>query len=202
MSRWGDRCFGMGGGLGDWHEMDEAMKRAEVERKDYDKTIMEMTVTKPRRKVREEDVNPRIKKKRVDEDGSTNPKAALGALKAPMGFTPPTALIEVETVMAGGAHKYGAYNFRDTAIDAMTYIGAIDRHFRLWQDGVDIDAESGQSHLAHIMACCALIIDSMHTGMLVDNRYKSGLVEGLFLKSASAHNKFIAAHKGVDDGTE
>jgi hypothetical protein len=136
------------------------------------------------------------------EDGGTNPKAGLGALKAPMGFSPPTAIIEMEAVMAGGAYKYGAYNFRDTKIDAMTYIGAIDRHFKLWQDGVDIDEESGQSHLAHIMACCALVIDSMHTNMLVDNRHKSGLVQGVLNNSADRYNAFTARHKGVGDVTE
>jgi hypothetical protein len=136
------------------------------------------------------------------EDGGTNPKAGLGALKAPMGFSPPTAIIEMETVMAGGAYKYGAYNFRDTKIDAMTYIGAIDRHFKLWQDGVDNDEESGQSHLAHIMACCALVIDSMHTNMLVDNRHKSGLVQELLATSADRYRAFTARHKGVGDDTE
>jgi hypothetical protein len=136
------------------------------------------------------------------EDGGTNPKAGLGALKAPMGFSPPTAIIEMEAVMAGGAYKYGAYNFRDTKIDAMTYIGAIDRHFKLWQDGVDIDEESGQNHLAHIMACCALVIDSMHTNMLVDNRHKSGLVQELLATSADRYRAFTARHKGVGDDTE
>ena len=132
----------------------------------------------------------------------TNPKASQGALKAPMGFSPITAIIEMETVMAGGAHKYGAYNFRDSPIDAMTYIGAIDRHFKLWQDGVDIDEESGQSHLAHIMACCALVIDSMHTEMLVDNRHKSGLVDGILRNSALTHLSFTANNRGVDDDTK
>ena len=133
------------------------------------------------------------------DDGSTNPKAALGALKAPIGFAPITAIIELEAVMAGGAHKYDPYNFRYTHTDAMTYIGAIDRHFKLWQDGVDIDPESMRPHLAHIMACCAILIDAEKTGMLVDNRYKTGKVKGLLDSCAKTHNEFVANNKSAEE---
>lgn len=109
---------------------------------------------------------------------STNPKAAHGALKAPLGFSPKLAILEMEGVMAGGAYKYDAYNFRESAIDAMTYIGAINRHFALWEDGEDLDDESHRPHLAHIMACCALLLDSSASGKLVDNRSKTGLIKG------------------------
>lgn len=125
------------------------------------------------------------------EDGTANPKKAFGALKAPFGTTPVTALIELENVMGGGAYKYGEYNFRESRIDAMTYIGAIKRHFALWEDGQDCDEESGNDHLAHIMACCALLIDSKYTGQLIDNRSKTGLVPGLLKASADRYNKFV-----------
>jgi len=125
------------------------------------------------------------------EDGTANPKKAFGALKAPFGTTPVTALIELENVMGGGAYKYGEYNFRESRIDAMTYIGAIKRHFALWEDGQDCDKESGNDHLAHIMACCALLIDSKYTGQLIDNRSKTGLVPGLLKASADRYNKFV-----------
>lgn len=125
-----------------------------------------------------------------DPEEDTNPKKQFGALKAPFGFTPDTALIELEAVMAGGAHKYGAFNFRDSVIDAMTYIGAVHRHFALWKDGEDTDPESGRSHLAHIMACCALALDAMHTGKFEDNRSKTGLVSRLLKECAESHNQF------------
>lgn len=136
---------------------------------------------------------------KTKEDEGTNPKAAMGALKAPMGYCPPTAIIEMEAVMAGGGWKYGPYNFRDTKIDAMTYIGAIDRHFKLWQDGVDSDKESGRSHLAHIMACCALALDAQHTGSFTDNRHKSGLVQGILDSCAESHNKFMKENKSIEE---
>lgn len=119
-----------------------------------------------------------------------NPKKQFGALKAPMHCVPNTALIELNAVMGGGAHKYGIYNFRDTNIDAMTYIAAIRRHLFLWEDGEDIDDESRRSHLAHIMACCALALDAQWTGKLVDNRSKTGLTGTILRACAEDHNKF------------
>lgn len=107
-----------------------------------------------------------------------------------MHCVPNTALIEMNAVMGGGAHKYGLYNFRDTKIDAMTYIGAIRRHFFLWEDGEDVDEESNRSHLAHIMACCALALDAQWTGKFIDNRSKTGLVKTILAACAEDHNKF------------
>lgn len=121
---------------------------------------------------------------------NTNPKKAHGALKAPMNVCPNTALIELQGVMGCGAMKYGAYNFRETQIDAMTYISAIRRHFVLWEDGQDNDSETGYSHLAHIMACCALAFDAQTTGKFVDNRSKTGLAEKLLERSARLANSF------------
>ena len=135
----------------------------------------------------------------TNDTQETNPKKAFGELKAPMGYAPKTAIIEMAAVMAGGAHKYGAYNFRDTKIDAMTYIGAIERHLALWEDGVDVDQESGRSHLAHIMACCGLALDAMHTGMFVDNRSKTGVVEGLLRDCAESHNGFASNNESVEE---
>ena len=131
-----------------------------------------------------------------DTAGGTNPKKAHGALKAPMNACPNTALIELNAVMAGGAHKYGIFNFRDSDIDCLTYISAIRRHFMLWEDGEDTDPESGRHHLAHIMACCALALDAHHTGKLVDNRSKTGLVPALLKDCALTHGVFVTNWKG------
>lgn len=124
----------------------------------------------------------------MDKD---NPKKAYGAMKAPMACVPNTALIELYGVMGGGAHKYGIYNYRNSTIDALTYIGAIRRHFMLWEDGEDEDHESGYSHLAHIMACCAILFDSQYTNNILDNRSKSGETKEILVEVASKHNKFI-----------
>lgn len=133
------------------------------------------------------------------EEQETNPKKAHGALKAPFGFTSTLADIEYNNVMAGGAHKYGAFNFRETKIDAMTYIAAIKRHLMLFEDGEDLDEESGNSHLSHIQACCALARDAQLTGMFIDNRNKTGLVAPALKASADKFNRFVEKWDKRDD---
>lgn len=128
-----------------------------------------------------------------------NPKEAMGAAKAPMNACPNTALAELYNVMGGGAHKYGLYNFRDTDISAQTYIGAIRRHLFLWEDGTDTDEESGMSHLAHIMACCALAIDAGYTGKLIDDRSKTGLMPSILKKSAYKFNQYKTDNKSAEE---
>jgi hypothetical protein len=119
-----------------------------------------------------------------------NPKAAIGAAKAPFFGIPWTAVIEMGTVMDGGAHKYGAYNYRDTRISTTTYHDAILRHFMLWADGEDNDPESKCSHLAHIMACCALMIDADVGTMLEDDRSVTGSVRWMLDRSAKTAREF------------
>jgi len=111
-----------------------------------------------------------------------NPKKAMGAVKAPFHATPELGLIQMENVMAGGGWKYGDYNYHDSSVDAMTYLSAMRRHILLWKDGVDYDLDtdnvvgSGQNHLAHVMACCAILIEAQGTGKFIDNRPKTGMV--------------------------
>ena len=127
----------------------------------------------------------------LSDDPLVNPKKAAGAVKAPLHTLPTLAMIQMANVMAGGAYKYGFHNFRESKIDAQTYIGAINRHFLKWQDGVNFDEESGQHELAHVMACCAILIDAHFTDSLIDNRSKTGLVEGLLKTSQDTFDKFI-----------
>ena len=112
----------------------------------------------------------------LSDDPLENPKKAKGAVKAPFHATPELANIQMSNVMAGGGWKYGDYNYHESKVDAMTYLSAIERHKMLYKDGVDLDDESLQSHLAHIMACCAILIEAQATGMFIDNRPKTGLV--------------------------
>lgn len=106
-----------------------------------------------------------------------NPKRAHGMRKLPMELIPMTALVQEAAVYGLGADcpakAYGRYNWRQSRIDAQTYIGAIGRHLALWAAGEDVDPESGVSHLAHIRACCGIAIDAADAGSFEDNRLKS-----------------------------
>ena len=104
-----------------------------------------------------------------------NPKAAYGAAKPQMHLIPPVAKIEMAAVLRLGADKYGAYNWRNQPVNATTYISAIERHLCLWAAGDDDDHESRASHLAHIMASAAILLDSMYSKTLIDDRLKDDL---------------------------
>jgi hypothetical protein len=107
----------------------------------------------------------------MNETPDNNPKSAYGVKKAPvLSVTPASALLTLGQVMALGASKYGAFNWRSNSVAASVYVDAMLRHMLAWNGGEDIDSESGVSHLGHVMACAGILIDAMETGNLIDNR--------------------------------
>jgi len=108
-----------------------------------------------------------------------NPKAARALLdgKAPMDLIPYRPLAAVARVLAKGAEKYGIRNWREERISASTYIGAIGRHTLLeWAEGVDKDADDGEHPLAHVIACCLLVLDAIEHDTLIDDRGRTEVV--------------------------
>ena len=106
-----------------------------------------------------------------------NPKEMAGAKKpATWSVMPRWVQLLVGRVMSVGAAKYGAFNYRESAIAASTYQDALERHTQLWFDGEDNDPETGVSHLASVIASATLLLDAQATGKLSDDRQKTGLV--------------------------
>lgn len=104
-----------------------------------------------------------------------NPKTAAGAKKPPvLSVMPTTMLLELGGVMALGARKYGAYNWRESDVPASIYVDAACRHLLSWWDGEDVDPESGLSHLAHLIACAAILVDAKRHNRLKDDRPPKG----------------------------
>lgn len=101
-----------------------------------------------------------------------NPKTGEGLKKPPMHLIPSTALVHMAQVMALGAKKYGAYNWRERTVSVSIYVAAAERHLRSFFDGESVDPESGASHLAHVMACCAIVLDAQAIEKLNDDRPK------------------------------
>ena len=99
-----------------------------------------------------------------------NPKTQFGIKKPQLDKIPSTALLHLGVVMALGAAKYGPYNWRGAKVSSSVYVAAADRHVRTWLDGESLDPESNASHLAHAMACCAILIDADECGCLNDDR--------------------------------
>jgi dATP/dGTP diphosphohydrolase len=101
-----------------------------------------------------------------------NPKAAFGATKPSVGLVPPIALLHAAMAFEDGARKYGAFNWRDNPVEAMTYINALYRHLGLFLDGDDYTSDTKVHNLGAIIACAGILLDSQEAGTLIDNRPK------------------------------
>lgn len=100
-----------------------------------------------------------------------NPKTAFGNLKSCFHFIPMGVMFQVAEVMKLGAAKYGLKNWRKQPIKASPYYDAIYRHIIAWyEDTEEQDAESKQSHLAHIIANAMILLDATKQGKLIDDR--------------------------------
>lgn len=117
---------------------------------------------------------------------TTNPKDIIGAKKAPLRLVPPALVIQTAPAMALGATKYGPYNWRDKAVRMSIYLEAAQRHILAFQDGEDLDPESGHSHLGHASACLAILFDAGAIGKLVDDRPPPGAAAQLLAQQAPA----------------
>jgi hypothetical protein len=103
-----------------------------------------------------------------------NPKTAQGALKVPLHLVPPSAVHFLALAFKDGAAKYGPYNWREKGVSASVYVGAAQRHLAAFWDGEDLSADAQVHHLAHVMACCAIVLDAMTVGKLNDDRPPAG----------------------------
>lgn len=103
-----------------------------------------------------------------------NPKTMYGEAKTKLSDTPTVGIQKMGRVFTGGAVKYGRFNWRDHRVSATVYYDAAQRHLMAWFNGEDIDPESGEPHLAHVMACCNILMDAGEKGMLNDNRATTG----------------------------
>ena len=99
-----------------------------------------------------------------------DPKGQAGAAKPQLQLIPPCFSESLAAAMKLGAEKYGPWNWRQNQVESMTYIGAIKRHIDKYLDGEDVAPDSGISHLGHIAASCAILLDAKKHGMLVDTR--------------------------------
>lgn len=104
----------------------------------------------------------------------TNPKDAVGSDKLPLHLWPETATVLGCLGLLDGALKYGRSNFRAVGVRASIYYDAARRHLNAWFEGEDCDPDSGLPHLAHVLACVAIVIDAKATGKLNDDRMTPG----------------------------
>jgi hypothetical protein len=70
--------------------------------------------------------------------------------KPDLSLIPLVTLEDEARVWAYGKQKYAAWNWAK-GMDWSVPLACALRHLSSWQRGEDIDAESGQPHLAHVM---------------------------------------------------
>lgn len=100
----------------------------------------------------------------------TNPKDAVGVRKVPLHVVPERVTAEVGLALLEGARKYGSYNWRAAGVRASVYYDATRRHLGDWWEGVDIDPDSGLSHVTKAIASLTVLRDSMMHGNWQDDR--------------------------------
>lgn len=91
--------------------------------------------------------------------------------KLPLDLLDPLALNELAQVLAFGAKKYNAHNWRG-GITYSRLIAALLRHTFALLQGEDIDPESGLPHIDHIGCCWMFLSNMMKTRPDLDNRWK------------------------------
>jgi hypothetical protein len=99
-----------------------------------------------------------------------NPKTAIGITKPGISAIPPVAILKLGEAMTDGKRKYGLTNWREKTVSASIYYDAAFRHLASWYDGEDLASDSLVDHLAHTMACCAILIDAIMMGKINDDR--------------------------------
>lgn len=93
--------------------------------------------------------------------------------KPPMDLLDGYALTEISHVLAFGAKKYAAHNWRK-GIQLSRLLGAALRHLHAVNGGEDTDPETGLPHLAHAGCCIMFALWMMKYRQDMDDRWKGG----------------------------
>ena len=91
--------------------------------------------------------------------------------KLPVNLLSTEALNQTAAVLKFGADKYHAHNWRDGFAWSRPLAAAM-RHIMAFNDGEDLDPESGLSHLAHAACCIMFLLEFEKTHPELDDRYK------------------------------
>lgn len=94
--------------------------------------------------------------------------------KLPLWLVPVAAIKACARALQHGAKKYAANNWRKGMKWSEVY-SALQRHLTAWNEGEEIDPESGLNHLDHAQACLAFLTEYVaHPELYVgfDDRFK------------------------------
>ena len=91
--------------------------------------------------------------------------------KLPLHLLSTEAMNQTAAVLAFGADKYAAHNWRKGFVWSRPLAAAM-RHITAFNAGEDKDPESGLSHLAHAACCIMFLLEFEKTHKELDDRYK------------------------------
>lgn len=99
--------------------------------------------------------------------------------KARIDLLPSRPLVAIANILAFGARKYQPHNWRRGLPWPDTY-SSLMRHLLAWNEGEDLDPETGESHLAHAGCQLLFLLDYTLTGVGEDSdkRFIECQVEG------------------------
>jgi len=126
----------------------------------------------------------------------TNPKDFFGSNKLPLHLWPSTATALGCLAFLDGAGKYGRSNWRVKGVRASIYYDAARRHLDAWFEGEDLAPDSGLPHLAHALACIAIVVDAQACGKLNDDRMYPGGYLDLVKSITPLVNRIKTTHAG------
>lgn len=90
--------------------------------------------------------------------------------KPPLGLIPYTPSLMKAQVLGFGEGKYGRHNWRE-GMEWSRFIDAALRHIQAWNEGEDLDPETGLSHLAHAACCLDFLMEYQAKGLGTDDRF-------------------------------
>lgn len=126
-----------------------------------------------------------------------NPKDILAATKMDLSIIPETLEAFSYPAWLEGALKYGRMNWRKKRVRMTVYISALERHTKKLKAGEWCDPKTKVPHLAYIVCCVGIMIDSFVMGTLVDDRPLANLRAAKFIDSVGptikSLNKIFAA---------
>jgi hypothetical protein len=128
----------------------------------------------------------------------SNPKDIVGTRKAPQSTMSAAVTAEVGVAMLEGACKYGRHNYRAVGVRASVYYDALKRHIDAWWDeGEDIDPDSGLSHITKAIATLYVLRDAMINNKFTDDRPPSiptGFLAALNAKAGEIIDRHADKH--------
>jgi len=92
--------------------------------------------------------------------------------KDPLGWLPWAGIREVSKVQAYGHKKYKDFNNYRRGMEVSRNLSCALRHIADYLEGKDVDSESGLNPLTHAACRILFVLQNIHDGVAIDDRYK------------------------------